>query len=188
MKRFALAALMTLGLTLAAGSDAHAASVKKDVMGRAVPVGSGRPALVFYTNQNTRETLQKHAFEQVFQLRDLRPIVVVHVDLRDVPGMFQGVAKKEVKKAHRESIQEMVRIFEKNGIEVPRDLLDDSLFMIPEPGGEANEARGLGEGEKRVIAEAVDSDGDVVASGTYPAAAPKLSKALSSERTSVAGR
>ena len=73
---------------------AHAARLE-DVFGRGVPPGEGRPALVLYANRATRPVLRQHAFDFAYRLRDERPVVVVHVDLRDVPGLFKARARAQ---------------------------------------------------------------------------------------------
>jgi hypothetical protein len=167
---------LTLALAAAPGR-AQAAQPMRDAFGRTVPTGSGRPALVFYTNRHTRDELEKYAFQAAFQLRALRPIVVVHVDLRDVPGMFKGMARREVVKAHRESIAEMASLFRRQGLTPPADL-DESLFMIPSTGGEAHAALGLRADDRQVIAHVVGQSGQVLGRGSVPSDLPRLARTL----------
>lgn len=182
MKRSVALALTLFGLTTTAlGPErAEAAALPTDVLGRPVPVGEGRPTLVFYTNRHNRDVLQAHAFELAYELRAARPIVVVHVDLRDVPGLFRGMAKREVKKSHRESIAFMKQVFRKHGVEPPAEL-DASLFMVPATDGAAHAALNLAKNTKQVVATALDAAGDQLASGPFPATARRLTRAITSQ-------
>lgn len=169
------------GATLAAALfalPAFAAQAPRDAFGRSVPIGEGRPALVFYSNEDTREVMEQHAFAMSYELREEKPIVVVRVDLRGVPGMFKGMARKEVRKAHRESVAAMEQVFRDNGMEPPTKEIDQSLYMVPDFGGRIHSKHGLREGFQTVFAEVRAPDGDVVTTGRFPDEVSRISDAV----------
>ena len=153
----------------------------RDIFGRQVPVGDGRPALVFYTNEDTRDVLQEHAFALSYDLREKEPIVVVHVDLRGVPGMFKGVARREVRKAHKESVAFMEKYFRDRGIEPPAGSINESLYMVPNYGGQKHKERGLRKGFKSVVAEVRSPEGELVTTGRFPQEKSRLSRAVEAD-------
>lgn len=167
--------LLAAGLFVAP-ADAHA--MPRDVFGRSVPVGAGRPALVLLSNEETRSILVRHAFALAFDLRELDPVVVVRVDLRGVPGLFKNMAKGEVKKAHRESVELMERYSRTHGVELPTELVDNSLYMVPDYDGAPHRSHKLQEGFRSIVAEVRDVSGAVVAEGRFPEDSARLARAL----------
>ncbi|RKH02070.1 hypothetical protein D7V97_28355 [Corallococcus sp. CA053C] len=170
-------ALLTCLLGLLASIPAAAAEMK-DVFGKEVPIGQGRPTLVLYANKSTREELRQHAYQFIYDVRAEKPIVVVHVDLRDVPGLFKGMAKGEIRKGHAESLGLMRKLFLKNGETPPPDM-DSSLFMVADSKGEPHESMGLKKGFEKVFAQVLDFTGQELARGPL-ANARKLGQALAS--------
>ncbi|MCP3101901.1 hypothetical protein LZ198_23835 [Myxococcus sp. K15C18031901] len=155
---------------------AHAAELK-DVFGREVPIGKGRPTVVLYANKGTRDELREHAYQFAYDVRGGKPIVVVRVDLRDVPGLFKGMAKGEIRKSHKESLELMRGLFQQHG-EAPPAELDSSLFMVADSKGEPHQAVGLQKGFKNVYAQVLDPSGDEVARGPFPESAASLGRAV----------
>jgi hypothetical protein len=155
------------------------AAASTDVFGREVPVGKGRPTLMLYANRGTSEQLRAHAFDFAYELREERPIVVVQVDLRDVPSLFRGTAHKEIRQRHRESLDFMKQLFHEQGQEPPADL-EESLFMVADNKGETHRALGLPKGFNRVFAKALSPSGEELASGPFPDAAGELERAIES--------
>jgi hypothetical protein len=149
----------------------------KDVFDREVPLGQGRPAVVLYANRDTRDQLGEHAYAFAFALREERPLVVVRVDLRDVPGLFRGTARKEIRKSHRESLDHMRQFFHERGQEPPAEL-EELLFMVADAHGEPHRALGLPKGFDQVMAQAVGPSGEELARGPFPQAARTLEKAI----------
>src|SRR5438128_1350934 len=129
-------AALTCLLGLLGALPSHAAE-STDVLGREVPIGQGRPALVLYANRGTREGLRGTAYPFIYGLRSAHPIIIVHVDLRDVPGLFKGLARKEIAKSYRASLEEMRKLFSSQGEPPPVDL-ESSFFMVADSQGEAH--------------------------------------------------
>lgn len=152
----------------------------RDVFGRPVPMGEGRPTLVFFSNEGTREVMQKHVYDLSWQLRDEEPVVVVHVDLRGVPGMFKGTARREVRKAHRESVEIMERYMRQQGMEPEPGQVHRSLYMIPDFAGAAHASHGLRKGFRTVFAQAHDRTGELLTTARFPDQAARLTQAVES--------
>lgn len=153
-----------------------------DILGREVPVGEGRPTLIFYSNAETRDILAKDVYELSYELREQNPIVVVRVDLRGVPSLFKGMAQREVKKAHKESVEVMEQYFRDQGTEPTPGLVNSSLFMVPDYGGAPHQSRGLQQGFGSVYAEVRDSNGSLLTSGTFPEGKARLTRAVETEQ------
>jgi hypothetical protein len=170
----ALACLMGLLGAL----PAHATTLE-DVFGREIPLGQGRPAVVLYANRGTRQVLHEHAFQFAYDLRREHPIVVVHVDLRDVPGLFRGAANREIRNIHRESLETIRKLFRDQGQQPPADL-EDSLFMVADSNGAPHNALGLEKGFHQVVAQALSPSGRELARGRFPEAAQAIGRAIES--------
>ncbi|WP_434345961.1 hypothetical protein ACN6A1_29505 [Myxococcus virescens] len=170
----ALACLLAL-----LGAIPSQAAELKDVFGREVPVGKGRPTLVLYANRGSRDELRQHAYSFIYDLREERPIVLIHVDLRDVPGLFKGMARGEIKKSHRESIEHMRNIFRQHG-EAPPPELESSLFLVADAKGEPHQAMGLKKGFGQVVAKVLSPSGRELARGPFPESARKLGQTMAS--------
>lgn len=155
------------------------ASTLKDVFGREVPLGQGRPAVVFYANLDTRETLREHAFQFVLSLREQRPIIVIRVDLRGIPGLFEGLARREMRKSHHASLAAMRTLFTREDEEPPADL-EDSLFMVADSDGAPHRALGLNKGFSETLALALSPSGGELARAPFPSAADTIRRALES--------
>lgn len=181
-----LVSALFLSFIVSMAGQAQAAQAK-DVLGREVPMGEGRPALVLYTNQDTRDAVWEHALDFVYGLRDEKPIVVVRVDLRDVPGMFRGAAKGEIRKAHKESIAAMTKMFQDKGEAVPEEI-EESLFMVPDGKGAPHAAVGLDKGFDEAFGQAVSASGKELAAGPFPKAAKALENALESDGVRLSAR
>ncbi|MBZ4421163.1 hypothetical protein [Myxococcus sp. RHSTA-1-4] len=170
-----IAALACL-LGLLGAIPAHAAE-NKDVFGREIPIGEGRPTVVLYANKGTRDELRQHVYDFIYDVRKEKPIVVVHVDLRDVPGLFKGMAKGEIRKSHQESLDLMRDVFRQHG-EAPPPELETSLFMVADSKGEPHESMGLQKGFKQVVAKVLDPAGAELARGPFPQSARQFVRAM----------
>jgi hypothetical protein len=155
---------------------AHAAPLE-DVFGRQIPLGQGRPAVVLYANRGTRQVLHEHAFQFAYDLRRERPIVVVHVDLRDVPRLFRGAATRELRKIHKESLETIRKLFRDQGQPPPADL-EASLFLVADSHGAPHHALGLEKGFPQVVIQALSPSGQELARGRFPEAAPAIGQAI----------
>ncbi|MFP2927838.1 hypothetical protein ACLESO_22100 [Pyxidicoccus sp. 3LG] len=178
-------------LALLGAIPAHAGELE-DVFGKKVPIGQGRPTVVLYANKGTRDELRQHAYKFIYDVRAGKPIVVVHVDLRDVPGLFKGMAKGEIRKTHREALDLMRDVFREHGQPVPPEL-ESSLFMVADSKGEPHKSVGLKKGFKQVYAKVLSPSGEELAKGPFPQSASVLGQAMASvpresPPTRVAGR
>jgi len=182
MKKLAVLACL-MGLL---GAIPAQAAELKDVFDRDVPVGKGRPTLVLYANRGSRDELRQHAYSFIYDLRAEKPIVLIHVDLRDVPGLFKGMARREIKKSHRESIEHMKNVFLQHG-EAPPPELESSLYMVADANGQPHQSMGLKKGFDHVVAQVLSPSGHEVARGPFPESAGRLgqSMASNSERLST---
>lgn len=178
-RRLAVSAPFLIAALLAWPALASASTT--DILGREVPVGDGRPMLVFYSNAETRDALSASVYEMSYELRDQNPIVVVRVDLRGVPSLFHGIAHGEVRKAHKESVEVMEQYFRDHGTEPTPGLVNASLFMVPDYGGAPHQARGLEKGFHEMVAEVRDGNGAFITSARFPQGKQKLSKAVEAE-------
>jgi hypothetical protein len=170
-----IAALACL-LGLLGAIPAHAAELE-DVFGREVPIGQGRPTVELYANKDTRAVLREHAYQFAYALRGERPIVVVRVDLRDVPGLFRGMARKEIRKSHKESLELMRQLFREQGQQPPPEL-EESLYMVADSKGAPHRELGLQKGFDQAFVRAVDASGAELARGPFPQSAGAVSHAL----------
>lgn len=168
----ALACLLSL-----LGAIPAFAENSKDILGREVPIGQGRPAVVLYANRGNREELRKTAYEFVYRVRAAHPIVVVHVDMRDIPSFFKGMARRELAKSYRSSLDQMRKMFSDKGQAPPADL-ESSFFMVADSQGEPHEALGLKKGFDTVVAQAVSPSGQELARGPFPQVASTIGRAL----------
>jgi len=182
-----------VGLLALMGSIPAQAAGLQDVFGKEVPIGQGRPTVVLYANRGTRDELRQHVYQFIYDVRAEKPIVVVHVDLRDVPGLFKGMAKGEIRKSHRESLDLMKEMFRKHGQPVPAEL-ESSLYMVADSKGEPHKAMGLQKGFDQVVAQVLSPSGQELARGPFPQSVRKLSQSISflapgaNPPTRVAGR
>jgi hypothetical protein len=147
-----------------------------DVFGRPIPVADGRPALVFYVNRDTRGLLRERAMQLAFDARAAAPVVVVHVDLRDIPGWFHGMARREVRKSWKECLGDVSRLYRQSG-EAPPPWLADAFFMVADENGDAHRTIGLPKRFREPWAAGF-AGGRELARGPFSAVADSLSRAL----------
>ncbi|WP_257450352.1 hypothetical protein [Archangium lipolyticum] len=153
------------------------ASAAADVFGREIPLGQGRPAVVLYANRDTRDVLRENALRFAYELRRENPIVVVHVDLRGIPGFFMGAASREIRKIHHDSLERIRQLFRDQGQQPPADL-EDSLYMVADSNGAPHRALGLEKGFRQVLVQAVSPSGRELARGPFPQAAKAIGQAI----------
>ncbi|PTL80875.1 hypothetical protein [Vitiosangium sp. GDMCC 1.1324] len=168
--------VLTCLLGLLGALPAHASGLE-DVFGREVPLGQGRPALVLYGNRDTRGVLREHAMQFAYELRREHPIVVVHVDLRGIPGFFMGAATRELRRIHAESLDKVRELFRSQGQDPPADL-EDSLYMVADSNGAPHRALGLDKGFQQVLVQAMSATGRELARGPFPQATDTIRRAL----------
>jgi hypothetical protein len=170
--------VLACSMGLLGALPAHAEGLE-DVFGRPVPLGQGRPAVVLYANRDTRGVLYEHAVRFAYELRHERPIMVVHVDLRGIPGFFLGAASRELRRIHRESVTRARELFRAQGQQPPADL-EDSLFLVADSNGEPHRALGLEKDFHQVLVLAMSPSGRELARGPFPQASGTIGEALAS--------
>jgi hypothetical protein len=158
------------------GADAGAAPVE-DVLGREVPVGHGRPLLEFYGNRGTHDLLRAHAFDFAFGLRGAEFIVVVRVDLSDVPSLFRGYARAQVRESYERALEYLQRLFRARG-EAPPAELADHVFFVADFGGESHRGLGLPRGFEQPLARVLNPQGDELFRAPFPQRAAALARAV----------
>ena len=148
-----------------------------DVFGRPLPVPEGRPLLDFYVNRDTRSLLREKAMQLAFDARASAPVVVVHVDLRDIPGWFHGMARREIRKSWKECLGDIARLYRQSG-ETPPSWLPDAFFMVADEDGKAHRALGLSKRFREPWAVGVSSEGRELARGSFASVLEPLKRAL----------
>lgn len=168
-------------LALLVSGQAGATGATEDVLGRSVPVGGGRATLEFYGNRGTHDLLRAHAFDFAFSLRDEHPIVVVHVDLSDVPRVFRPLARMQVRESYERSLDHLARLFRAEGEEPPGDLATHVYFVV-DAEGEPHRAVGLSSGFATPLARVVGPRGNELLSAPFPESAPSIARVLARAR------
>jgi hypothetical protein len=148
-----------------------------DVLGRPIPVVEGRPVLTFYVNRDNRSLMREKAVQLAFDARASAPVVVVHVDLRDIPGWFHGMAKREIRKSWQECLGDVARLY-RQANEKPPSWLADALFMVADDNGEPHVALGLPKRFRQPWAVAVSSGGRELARGPFATVIDGLTRTL----------
>jgi hypothetical protein len=133
--------------------------------------------VVLYANRDTRGVLREHATRFAYEVHRARPILVIRVDLRDLPGFFKGSASRELRKIHRESLESFQRFFREKGQQPPADL-EQSLFLVADSQGTPHRALGLEKGFRQVLVQAVSPSGRELARGTFPESVRLIGRAL----------
>jgi hypothetical protein len=158
--------------------QAHRApAAPSDVFGRPLPVVEGRPRLVFYVNRDNRGLVREEALKLAFDARASAPVVVVHVDLRDIPGLFHGMARREIRKSWQECLGDISRLYRKAGERAPA-WLADAFYMVADEEGEPHKALGLPKRFREPWAVGVSSEGRELGRGPFSAVAAPLTRAL----------
>lgn len=151
--------------------------VPKDVFGRPLPVVEGRPTLSFYVNRDNRGLVRDRAMKLAFEARASAPVVVVHVDLRDIPGLFHGMARREIRKSWQECLGDISRLYRQAGESAP-SWLAEAFYMVADEEGEAHQALGLPKRFREPWVVGWSSEGRELAKGPFAAVAAPLSRAL----------
>lgn len=161
------------------GATSDAPKIGTDVFGRPLEprLGRGWPAIVVYANQQVDDAISKPLRELSDRLFNEPYITVVHVDLRGVPSMFHGIARNVIRDKHKQSIEHYRSECRRRGVE-PYSFADHTLIFIADGEGRSHTAMGLRKNFKEAFMVVLDGDGNEVARGPYPRAAPALEKAL----------
>ncbi len=187
-RRFARA-LSIVGLSLVAATAVASVGPvgEVDVFDRpTAPVfGGGLPVLVLYASRGTEAASTAPARAIAEQLADLPYVTLVRVDLRDVPGLFHGIARTIIRASHDRSLTRTVEREAKAGRTVDRERLSARLLLVVDNEGLSHSAEGLAEGFPLPVAIVVDPEGREVARGTLPADRDVIAAALAGFRPKV---
>jgi len=171
-------AWLLLALVLPATALAHRApEPATDVFGRALPHDDGRPTLSLYINRDNRALLRERAMRLVFDARAATPVVIVHVDLRDIPGWLHGMARREIRKSWQECLADVSRRYAAAG-ELAPPWLAGALYMVADGDGDAHRALGLEKRFREPWVVGRGSDGHELAKGPFRAVAATLGRLL----------
>ncbi len=171
---------MVMAAALFAAPVMAAAGPSEDVLGRPVPADDGRPTLVIYTNRSTESSLGEYALPMLYELREENPRVVVKVDMRDIPGLFHGVARGKIKQGYHDSLRDMQQLFVAKGEPAPKDM-GKQFFLVADPKGESHQSVGLEKGFDVPVVQAFGADGRELARGALPKVGDKIQRALSAD-------
>jgi hypothetical protein len=103
--------------------------------------------------------------------------MVVHVDLRGVPGFFMGAASRELRRIHKQSLEQARELFRAQGQQPPADL-EDSLYLVADSNGEPHRALGLEKDFHQVLVQAMSPSGRELARGPFPQASSTIGQVL----------
>lgn len=161
------------------GADSDAPKGGTDVFGHPFEerLGRGWPAIVVYANQQTDDKVSKPLLDLSDRLFNEPYIKLVYVDLRGVPSMFHGIARSVLRDKHKQSIEHYRSDCRRRGIE-PHSFADRTLIFVADDKGRRHSALGLPKNFKEAFMIVLDGDGNEVARGPYPRAAPALERAL----------
>lgn len=154
-----------------------AGAAETDIFDRPVPEAHGHPVLVLYTNRTTKEAASAPMTELSVQLRAYEPIVLVRVDLRGVPSLFEGFARRAMKKSYEEGLSRYRQRCKELGIAPPKND-DQGLYFIADSHGKAHQAVGLASGFDEALAVVLDPSGKEILRVPFPRGAADIEPAL----------
>ena len=171
--------MMTHAFALALLVAVPVRSGEHDIFDRDVPVLSARPTVVLFANRATGDAIQDPLSDFSVRTDDLHPLIIVRLDLRDLPGLFRGFAYGNMRSRFSRALKCYKDESARLGHE-PIQHAEDSLFFVVEDDGKAHRAQGLPPGFRTALAIAYDATGREIARGPFPASAPLLEQALRS--------
>ncbi len=149
-----------------------------DLFGQPVaPQLHGRPVLVLFSNDHTRETTTEAGSQLALRLHDVPYVSVVRVDLRGLASFFSSIATHEMKDAYEQSVQRTRTLYRDAGLPPPKSL-GHTLVFIPDRDGHASAAVGLPKGFTEGLALVLAPDGHEVARAPFPSGVKKIEAAL----------
>jgi hypothetical protein len=162
-------------LLLAAAAQAKGGEV--DILGRQVPVPGGRPSIIVYANRATGDPIQLALADVSARLADVKPLVVVRVDLRDLPGIFKGYASSRIRTRYEDGLKLYGTECRRLGCG-PDPHPQDSLFFVSDPDGQSHQSVGLPSGFHEALAVAYDASGREILRVPFPSGASQLESAV----------
>lgn len=151
----------------------------RDVFDRPVAelVSRGLPTLVLYANKGTKDAIQGPATEMAVRLHDVSFVTVVHVDLREVPSFFRGIARGKIRNSQQDAAARYADAYRQRGYPVPADF-SDRLIFVADSDGAPHQAIGLGRGFNEAQAAVFDAQGREVFRGSFPRAVGQFEQAI----------
>jgi len=137
----------------------------------------GRPTMVLYANRGTGESVHAPATQMSVRLKDVPFVTLVRVDLRGLPSLFRGIARRKIKSSHDDSVEEYDRAYKAAGVNPPPDASDRLVFVVDNDGA-AHQAVGLPEGFHEALAVVLDCQGREVTRGAFPREVERIEQAI----------
>ena len=172
MRRLLIAALVV-------AFHASPVQAEEDVLGRTLPDFKGRGVVVLYASQKTQTAVDKPMTELTFRLRDLDIVFVVRVDLRGIPGLFDGIARRMMRSDYAKGLDDYDKLCRDAGIAPPpRKEAELGFYMVMDSDGVSHKGVGLEKGFTEALAIAYDASGREVARGSFPRQVATIESAL----------
>jgi len=153
------------------------AEPEKDIFGRSVPEGRGQVVLVLYANRQTQDACDDPMNDLTFNLRDIDILVLIRIDLRGIPSIFEGIAKRIMRSAYVDGLEKYRKKFRDAKLEPPKDD-DKGLFFIADSYGKPHQAAGLASGFKEAMMVAYDPAGREIARMKFPQQLSEIEAAI----------
>ena len=169
-----LACVAAVGLFLRPG---FASASQADIFGRPVPHADGRPTVVVFTNRSTQESVQNPLPDLLAQQTRSLPLVIVHVDLRGVPGFVHGFAYDRLRKRWGRGLDRYRQQVRASGREPAKDP-ENSLYFVADADGAPEKAVGLPKDFMTPLVIASDAQGRELVRVPFPQGAASLDAAL----------
>lgn len=174
MRRIAVG--VGVAMVLVAGLALAEADV--DVFGRPLSlIESGRPQIVLYTSRATKQSASGAMTDFAYSVRALNPVVVVRVDLRGIPGVFQGIANRSMRTSFDEGLARYRRNYVGSTETLPEHC-ERGLWFVGDKDGSSHTEIGLKNGFTEALAVVYGQDGRELARGGFPREVARLEDAL----------
>jgi hypothetical protein len=154
-----------------------ASAADVDIYGRTVPDSQGSPTIVVFANHATEKAVQNTLPDLSARLCSESPLVIVHIDLRGLPHLFQGFAENDIRSQFKKGVSQFKAGCRQRGL-VPSAAPESRLFFVEDVDGAPHAALGLPKDFRQALAIAYDSDGRDVVRGAFPQNAPAIEDAL----------
>lgn len=134
------------------------------------------PKLILYTNQNTRDAVAQPADLVANHLKEIPFVLVVHVDLRGVPGFLLGFARHLMQSNQSDGNAKYIELSRAAGL-APADGAD-RVHVVMEADGAAHEGVGLAKGFTHALAVVLDKAGHEILRTPFPDGSAAVEQAL----------